>query len=208
LVRRLREHQLVTLELQRPSASIECLVVAVEGGEANLHLVETADAARLPTEKNAYLTFEHRSRVVMLKGTARPQDLGEVHFQVTDHVTVPQRRRSARVDISLALELEPLSGDGQATPGSTVTTRTRDVSADGLLADVLLPDDQERVRLTLSMPDDGPPIECDARVVRRVGGGTGLRYERISAADRERLKGFVAAHKRAVLMQVRKGHAA
>jgi PilZ domain len=207
-LRRLREHQLVTLELQRPSASVECLVVAVEADEASLHLVDPADAARLPSEKNAYLTFEHRSRLVMLRGTASPQDSGEVRFQVTDHVTVPQRRRSARVDVPLALELKPLGVDGQPTLGGTLTTRTRDVSADGLLADVLLPADHEHVRLVLSMPDDGPPLECDARVVRRVGGGTGLRFRQISTEDRERLKRFVAEHKRALLAQVRKGHAA
>jgi PilZ domain len=207
-VRRLREHQLVTLELQRPNASIECLVLALEGGEASLHLIDPADAARIPpADKNASLTFEHRSRPVMLRGTAGLMELDEVRFRVTDHVTVPQRRRSARVDVPLPLELIPLSDDGRAARGDTVTTRTRDVSADGLLADVLLPDDQEHVRLALSMPD-GPPINCDARVVRRVGGGTGLRFQRISPDDRERLRRFVAAHKRAVLAQVRKGRAA
>jgi PilZ domain len=206
-LRRLREHQLVGLELQRPNASIECLVVALEGNEASLHLVQMADATRLPTsEKKAYLTFEHRSRVVMLKGTVRPEDHGQVRFQVTDRVTVPQRRRSARVDIALSLEVTPLSEDGQPARGGAISTRTRDVSTDGVLADVLLPDDQQHVGLTLSMPD-GPPINCNARAVRRVGGGTGLKYHEMAAEDRERLKRFVAEHKRAVLARVRKGQA-
>ena len=201
-MRRLREHQLVTVELQRPNASIECLVVAVEGGEASLHLVEPGAARRFPPrERNAYLTFEHRSQLVMLRGAVRRESADEVRFRVTDDVTVPQRRRYARVDVPLRVELTPTGGD-------TVTSRTRDVSADGLLAEVLLPEDQNHVHVVLAMPDDGPPIECDALVVRRVPGGTGLRYQEISADDRERLKRFVAAHKRAVLAQVRKGQAA
>jgi PilZ domain len=191
-VRRLLEHQLVTLELERPSASIECLVVAVEGSEASLTMVHPEDADRLPpTDKDAYLTFVHRSQLVTLKGTGGRRDGGEACFRVTDRVMVPQRRRYARVEVELPLEL------------GSVGTRTRDVSADGVLADTVIPPDQERVRVVLSLPDGQPPIECDARVVRRLDSGTGLRYDGISAEDRERLRRFVAARKRELLARVR-----
>jgi c-di-GMP-binding flagellar brake protein YcgR len=193
-VRRLREHQLVTLELDRPNASIECLVLAVEGSEATLTFVHPGDAGRLPaTDKDAYLTFVHRSQLVTLKGTGRRRDDEEACFKVTDRVMVPQRRRYARVDVELPLTIGSLG------------TRTRDLSADGLLADLLLPDEPETVRIRLPLPDGKPPIECDARVVRRVDGGTGLRYDGISSEDRDRLKQFVAARKRELLARVRDG---
>ena len=193
-MRRLREHQLVTLELDRPSASIECLVLAVEGSEATLTFVHPDDARRLPaTDKDAYLTFVHRSQLVTLKGTSRRRDDEEASFTVTDRVMVPQRRRYARVDVELPLTIDSLD------------TRTRDLSADGVLADVLLPEEPDTVRIRLSLPDGQPPIECDARVVRRVDGGTGLRYDGISSEDRERLKEFVAERKRELLARVRDG---
>jgi hypothetical protein len=74
-----------------------------------------------------------------------------------------------------------------------------------VLADVLLPEEPDTVRIRLSLPDGQPPIECDARVVRRVDGGTGLRYDGISSEDRERLKEFVAERKRELLARVRDG---
>jgi hypothetical protein len=54
------------------------------------------------------------------------------------------------------------------------------------------------------VPDNGPPIVCEARSVRNVGGGTALRYTAIRAEDRQRLKQFVAARKRAILADLRK----
>jgi hypothetical protein len=204
-VRRLREHQLVTMEVSRPSASIECLVLGIDGNEATLEPIDPGDVARLPTlGSDALLTFEYRSQLITLRGSARRDDIArDLRFTVTDRVTVPQRRRYARVQVALPLKVSPLSADG-APAGDTIETRTRDLSADGLLAEELLPPAQERWRLELEVPDNGPAIVCEARVVRHVGGGTGMRYTALSAEDRQRLKQYVAARKRAILANLRK----
>jgi hypothetical protein len=139
-VRRLREHQLVTMEVSRPTASIECLVLGIDGHEATLEPIDDpGDVARLPTlGSDVLLTFEYRSQLITLRGSARRDDVArDLRFAVTDRVTVPQRRRHARVQVALPLRVSPLSADG-APAGDTIETRTRDLSADGLLAEELL----------------------------------------------------------------------
>jgi hypothetical protein len=203
-VRRLREHQLVTMEVQRPRASIECLVLGIDGDEATLEPIDPGEVARLSTlASNALLTFEYRSRLITLRGTARRDDIAHyVRFAVTDRVTVPQRRRYARVQVALALRVQPLSAEG--TPaGDPLETRTRDLSADGVLAEELLPASEGRWRLELDVPDNGRAIVCEAQIVRHVAGGTAMRYSSISAGDRERLKQFVVARKRTILANLR-----
>lgn len=197
-MRRLREHQLVTLEIDRPSASIDCQVVAVEGNEATLDPVSADDLLRVPIEGiDALLTFEYRSQLITLRGVGVRDAFGkDLRFAVTDKVMVPQRRRYARVPIALPIVL--------STPGgATVETQTRDLSADGLLIEHLLPTEEPRLRIVLHVPDRGPPVSCEARIVRHVGGGTALRFVAISAEDRERLKQFVATRKRLILEHVR-----
>jgi PilZ domain len=203
-LRRLREHQLVTLEVNRPSASIECLVLAIDGNEATLEPVEAEQLPALsPTGSDALLTFEYRSQLITLRGSGRRDEVShDIRFQVTDRVTVPQRRQHARVDVALPITITALSDGGQPA-GEPIVTRTRDLSADGLLAEELLPAAETRWRLELELPDRGPTVVCEARVVRHVGGGTGMRYATIDADDRQRLKQFVAAYKRAILANLR-----
>lgn len=204
-MRRLREHQLVTIELDRPSTSIECLVLAIDGSEATLEPVNESQFKALSTVgSEALLTFEHRSRLITLRGSARRDDSdGDLRFMLTDRVTVQQRRRYARVEVALPLRAVPLGAEGAAA-GEAIETRTRDVSADGLLIEELLPMAQERWLLAIQVPDDGPAIVCEAKIVRHVGGGTGMRYTTMSAEDRERLRQYVAARKRAILANLRK----
>jgi hypothetical protein len=203
-VRRLREHQLVTIEVDRPSASIECLVLAIDGSEATLEPVDAGQLKALSTAGGeALLTFEYRSQLITLRGSARRDDDQDgLRFLLTDRVTVPQRRRYARVEVALPLRAVPLGAEGAA--GEAIETRTRDVSADGLLIEELLPMAQERWLLAIQVPDDGPAIVCEAKIVRHVGGGTGMRYTTMSAEDRERLRQYVAARKRAILANLRK----
>jgi hypothetical protein len=204
-VRRLREHQLVTLQMDRPPTSIECLVLAIDGAEATLQPVYPSDIARIPTiGAETLLTFEYRSQLVTLRGSTRREDsTQDFRFGVTDRVTVPQRRRYARVDVALPIKLRPLNADGSAA-GDAIDTRTRDMSADGLLVEELLPMEQARWRLQVELPDDGPALVCEASIVRHVGGGTGMRYADLTAEDRQRLRNFVAARKRAILANLRK----
>jgi hypothetical protein len=123
---------------------------------------------------------------------------------VSDRVTVPQRRRHARVEVALSLSLVPLREEGGSlVAGEPVETRTRDLSADGVLAEQLLPPAESRWRGSLPIPDNGPPIVFEGRPVRTVGGGTALRYTAMRAEDRQRLKTFVATRKRAILANLR-----
>jgi hypothetical protein len=194
----------VTLQIDRPSTSIECLVLGIDGGEATLQPVYPSDLKQLPAVGvEVLLTFEYRSQLVTLRGSAHREDTTEdFRFTVTDRVTVPQRRRYARVEVALPLTVVPLSADGSA--GEAIETRTRDLSADGLLAEEQLPMAQERWRIEIQVPDDGPAIVCEARIARHVGGGTGMRYTTLSAEDRQRLRQFVAERKRAILANLRK----
>lgn len=194
----------MTIEVNRPSASIECLVLAIDGDEATL---EPVDPMQLPLlsviGRDALLTFEYRSQLITLRGTARRDDVErDLRFAVTDRVMVPQRRRHARVDVALPVTITPLDDGGQPS-GEPIVTRTRDISADGLLAEELLPAAETRWRLEVDVPDRGRPVICEARVIRHVGGGTGMRYTTINAEDRGRLKQFVAAYKRAILANLR-----
>ena len=159
---------------------------------------------QLPVEgKNALLTFHYRSRLITLRGTGRRDASGkDLRFTVTDRVMVPQRRRYARVAVTLPVAIVPLLGD-EGAEGRRVETRTCDVSADGLLVEELLPTSEPRLRIVLQVPDNGPPISCYAHIVRRVRGGTALRFASIAAEDRQRLQQFVAARKRAILERVR-----
>ena len=204
-MRRLREHQLVTLEIERPNVSIECLVLAIDGGVATLEPVDVGAESRVKTfGSNALLTFEYRSQLVTLRGEARRDEVDrDLRFNVTDKVTVPQRRRHARVDVALPLRLTPLSAEGERA-GETIQTHTRDISADGLLAEELLSATPDRWVVELEVPDRGPSVVCEARIVRHVGGGTGMRYITIAATDRQRLRQFVATYKRTLLENLRK----
>ena len=201
-MRRLRDGQAVSLEVESLETNLECLVIAIEGGEATLEPVYQAFSMSVPTTgTNSMLTFEHQGRLVMLRGRVRREDDG-LHFTVTDRVTVQQRRRYARVEVALPVLLTPLDGSG-APAGKQVETRSFDVSADGVLLEAQISPDLPRLRLSLPLPDGGPPIECDVRLVRQVGWRSALRYSGIADEDRERLKCFVAERKRELLAQQR-----
>ena len=196
----------MTIGVERPTASIECLVLAIDGNEATLQPVDDQQLVLLPTVgKDALLTFEYRSQLVTLRGTGRRDDgANDLRFSVTDRVTVPQRRRYARVEVALSVTLTPLRADDGTGTAKPVETLTRDLSADGILADELLPDAEPRWRIRLEMPDGGPPLVCEGQIVRNVGGRTAMRYSSIATGDRERLKQFVAAKKREILANLRK----
>ena len=205
-MRRLREHQFVTMEIDRPATSIECLVLSIDGDEAALEPIELGQMTVLRSSgSTALLTFEYRSQLITLRGTARHDEVArDLRFTVTDRVTLPQRRRYARVEVALPLKLVPLAEeDGNTASGDAIDTRTRDLSADGLLAEQQLPPSEHRWQLTIEVPDNGPPVICEARTVRNVGGGTAMRYTAMRAEDRQRLKQFVSARKRAILANLR-----
>jgi c-di-GMP-binding flagellar brake protein YcgR len=197
-MRRLRDGQDVSLEVEALETNLECLVIAIEGNEATLDPIYKAFSMSVSTTgANSLLTFEHQGRLVMLRGRVRREDDG-LHFTVTDKVTVEQRRRYARVEVALPVMLTPLGADG--TPGKPVETRSFDVSADGVLVEAQISPSLPQLRLSLELPDGEPPVECDVRLIRQVGWRSALRYSGISEGDRERLKCFVAERKREALM--------
>src|SRR5919204_3002686 len=124
-MRRLREHQFVTIEVERPSASIECLVLAIDGSEAMLQPVDESQLMLVPTlGKDALLTFEFRSQLITLRGAGRRDDsANDLRFEVTDRVTVPQRRRYARVEVALPVTLTPLRADDATGAGEPIEAR-------------------------------------------------------------------------------------
>src|SRR6266516_8223919 len=113
-MRRLQDGQAVSLEVESLETNLECRVIAIEGDEATLDPIYQAFSMSVPTTgTNSMLTFEHQSRLVMLRGRVRREDDG-LHFTVTDRVTVQQRRRYARVEVALPVLLTPLKGCGEA----------------------------------------------------------------------------------------------
>ena len=104
------------------------------------------------------------------------------------------------MEIALPIVLTPLDAEGNPY-GQPVETRTRDVSADGVLVDAKISPDLPGLRISLPLPDGLPPFECAVRVVRQLGWGSGLRYSGISDDDRARLKAFVAETKHFQLLE-------
>lgn len=206
-MRRLRDGQGVSLEVESLDTNLECLVVGVEGDEAILHPLYRAYSMSVPTSgTNSMLTFEHEGRLIMLRGRVRRAD-DTLEFKVTDRVSVPQRRRYARVDIALPIVLTPLNAEGKPY-GQPVETRTRDVSADGVLVEAKISPDLPGLHISLPLPDGLPPSECNVRVVRQLGWGSGLRYSGISDETRARLKEFVAETKHLQLLDEQESEAA
>ena len=194
-MRRLRDGQAVSLEVESLDTNLECLVVAVEGDQAILHPVYRAYSMRVPaTSTVAMLAFEHSSRLVMLRGCARREE-ATLMFAVTDRVMVPQRRRYARVEVALPVLLTPLDASG-APAGEPVESQTRDLSADGLLVAAEVSPELARLRIALALPDGLPALESEAGLVRQVARGSGLRFIGIAEEDRARLKRFVEERKR------------
>jgi c-di-GMP-binding flagellar brake protein YcgR len=201
-MRRLRDGQAVSLEVEALETNLECLVIAIEGNEATLDPIYRSFSMSVSTTgTNSMLTFEHQGRLVMLRGRVRREDDG-LHFTVTDKVTVQQRRRYARVEVALPVLLTPLGADGEPA-GRAVETRTFDVSADGVLLEAQISPTLPRLRLSMELPDDGPAVECDVRLIRQVGWRSALRYSGIAECDRERLKCFVSERKREALVAQR-----
>src|SRR4051794_34965180 len=122
-MRRLRDGQAVSLEVEALETNLECLVMAIEGSEATLDPIYRAFSMSVSTiGTNPLLTFAHQGRLVMLRGGVRGEDDGLL-FTVTDKVTVEQRRRYARVEVALPVLLTPLGADG-APAGKPVATRS------------------------------------------------------------------------------------
>jgi hypothetical protein len=193
--------------------TVEAVVARVVPGAAELSLLE---APQLP------LRFLHRRKatIVPLSGDRRvdgtllavPGREGEVrddllHFLqaivplAPPHAAPAQRRGHARIDVIRPAAIIPEGFQVGWLNGSV-----RNVSAGGVLvagAEVLESGDRLRLRFELDSEED--MIDLLARVVRidDAWGLRGLRLERLSEREQERLVRFVFARQRRALAELR-----
>ncbi|WP_445148629.1 PilZ domain-containing protein [Baekduia sp. Peel2402] len=192
--------------------SVEAVVVRAVQGAAELALTDTSDVP---------LRFLHRRRatIVPLAGDDRvdgrllavPGPQGRVRDDLLHFLQAvvplapprsdPQRRDATRIDLVRPVAMIP---DGFKV--GWLNGFTRNVSAGGVLvagADALGPGDRLRLRFELDSEDD--LIDLLARVVRAddAWGLRGLRLERLTDRERERLVKFVFARQRRALSELR-----
>jgi hypothetical protein len=190
----------------------EAIVVRAVEGAAELALAQKPDVP---------LRFLHRRRatIVPLTGDDRvdgrllavPGAGGRVREDLLHFLQAvvplappraePQRRDAARVDLVRPVAMIP---DGFKV--GWLNGFTRNVSAGGVLvagADTLGPGDRLRLRFELDNEDD--LIDLLARVVRAddAWGLRGLRLERLTDRERERIVKFVFARQRRALAELR-----
>lgn len=192
--------------------TVEAVVVRAVQGAAELALTESTVVP---------LRFLHRQKatIVPLAGDDRvdgrllavPGPGGRVrddllHFlqavvPLAPPRTEPQRREDARIDLVRPVAIIP-----EGFKVGWLNGFTRNVSAGGVLvagADALGPGDKLRLRFELDSEED--LIDLLARVVRAddAWGLRGLRLERLTDRERERLVKFVFARQRRALAELR-----
>jgi PilZ domain len=113
----------------------------------------------------------------------------ELRVELTGSVDVESRRRWSRVDAVLRVEVA-----GVDEPGVGGPTETVNVSAGGvLLHDRWSLRVGSDVWLDLDLDDGGAPVRVLGQIVRKAPVALkGVRFDDVSAADRERLVRFVA----------------
>jgi hypothetical protein len=192
-------------------ATLEATVVRAVTGAAELALTATPDVP---------LRFLHRRKAAIVPLTGDNRIDGTLlavpgaHGRVRDDLLhflkavvplapprAPQRRDEVRIDLVRPVALIP---DGFKV--GWLNGFTRNVSAGGVLiagADALEAGDRLRLRFELENEDD--LIDLLARVVRAddAWGLRGLRLERLTDRERERIVKFVFARQRRALAQLR-----
>jgi hypothetical protein len=181
--------------------AIDCRVVRVEAAEVALAPVAPEQSDALPAASaGATLVFSHGGRLVMLRG-AMYRATGRDDIRFAERTTRPggapvvaeQRRKAARLPITLPATITPLDPDG-APMGEERRLVTRDISIGGFAVGtgVISLAVGMRVRFELVLTD-GALIGGTARVVRAASEMSGLAFEELAPLDRVRLAGFLAA---------------
>jgi hypothetical protein len=196
-VKRLATDQDVALSVG--DATIDCRVVALNGDEAALEPLVPGDSRMLPAASaGASLVFAQEGRLVMLRGAMyRATGDDDLRFaeKTVAHakaISAEQRRKAARLAITLPATLRQIDTDG--TPGEERQLITRDLSIGGFAVGtgfVGLPVGA-RVSFELILTN-GAMLAGTARVVRSAGEMAGLSFEKLPPADRVRLAGFLAS---------------
>jgi PilZ domain-containing protein len=191
---RLADGQPVLLDLEEES--IECFVEVVEGDEATIAPVSSADASYIPRlGRVAELTFgDGDGRPVRISGAVRrgPRE-GRLRFAAGAADGLPPRRRAPRAGAELRVELTPVGAGGTPSddPFDLVTS---DVSLGGLGVRVgtWRPSEDDLVRFAVALPG-AEGVEGTARVVRVHGDMAGLEFQVIAPVDRARIATFLIA---------------
>ena len=197
-MKRLVAGQIVGLSVG--STTVDCRVAGVNGGEATLIALRPIEANLLPpASAGAELVFTHRGGLVMLRG-AMYRAGEELRFGESSrpaaHSVAEQRRRTARVDVSLLASVTVLGEDG--TPaGDERQFLTRDISLGGLALSTghMTMPNGSLVRFAVTLPDLSQ-IQGTARVVRAINGMCGVKFEDVAPPERLKLAGFLVAQQR------------
>jgi hypothetical protein len=197
-MKRLLENQVVGLSVG--DTTVDCRVAGLTGGEASLAPLRPAEANLLPpASAGANLVFTHRGGLVMRRGALyRAGSAEDLRFAEGSRpaAVAEQRRRAARVDVSLLASVTPLAADG--TPdGEQHQLMTRDISLGGLALDSgrapLL--NGSLLQFTVTLPDL-TEIGGTGRVVRAAGRMCGVKFEELAPADRLKLASFLVSRQR------------
>jgi hypothetical protein len=196
-MKRLAVDQQVALSVG--DATIDCRVAALNGAEAALEPVVPRESPVLPAASaSASLVFSHEGRLVMLRGAmyraTGEQDLrfAEKSVASAKAVSAEQRRKAARLDITLPATLRQLDADG--TPGEERQLITRDLSIGGFAVGIGVVGLPVGARVSFELVlTNGAILAGTARVVRSASDMAGLSFEQLPPADRVRLAGFLAS---------------
>jgi hypothetical protein len=191
-MRRLRDKDVVTLQVAELDELTAVVEVVSENNEAVLALVKPA-AEPLPdiaASGNVVLRHESPLGIFEARGSVTPQAPGgrKLRFDPADEPAVIQRREHARVEADLPVVITPV-GAGHDRIGA----HTVNVSGGGVLLEGAAELDMgDRVRVALMLDDGGGPLETVALVVRELEGGRiGLLFDLIDEPARERLIHYV-----------------
>jgi hypothetical protein len=197
-VRRLVIDQVVALSVG--DATIDCRVAALAGGEAALEPLEPDESSLLPAASaGASLVFSHEGRLVMLRG-AMYRATGEHDLRFAEKtvasakaLVAEQRRKAARLAITLPATLRQLDADG-APIGEDRQLITRDISIGGFAVGTGVVGLAVGARVSFQLVlTNGAILAGTARVVRSASEMAGLSFEHLPPADRVRLAGFLAS---------------
>jgi hypothetical protein len=197
-VKRLTIDQEVALSVG--DATVDCRVVSFDGAEAALEPLVPGESCVLPAASaGASLVFSREGRLVMLRGTMyRPTGGDDLRFAEktvasAKAVSAEQRRKAARLAITLPATLRPIDADG-APVGEERQLITRDISIGGFAVGTGFAGLQVGVRVTFQLVlTNGAILAGTARVVRSAAAMAGLVFEQLPPADRVRLAGFLAS---------------
>ena len=181
-------------------ATLDCRVAALNRGEAALEPLVPGESSLLPAASaGASLVFSHEGRLVMLRG-AMYRATADDDLRFAEQTVAPakvmsaeQRRKAARLAITLPATLRQLDADG--TPvGEERQLVTRDISIGGFAVGTGFAGLPVGARVSFQLIlTNGAILAGTARVVRSASEMAGLSFEQLPPADRVRLAGFLAA---------------